>query len=167
MDDKDKEIIAAIQSKVAQLPISWKTHYVKGHQDWTSQKLDEWAQLNIAVDTKAKLFWRKAKAIPRHQTIQDEPWPIWIQDRKVTSNISTALYTYIHNYQGDRYWLTKPDFNEALLEKVDWTATEAALKSIPRHGESFPYETCVRHVQSRQVHEKMEGMATQLLPVMW
>ena len=58
MDDKDKDIIAAIQSKVTRSPISWKMHYVKGLQDRTSQKLDEWAQLNIAMGTKAKLFWR-------------------------------------------------------------------------------------------------------------
>jgi hypothetical protein len=43
---------------VTRSPISWKMHYVKGLQDRTSQKLDEWAQLNIAMGTKAKLFWR-------------------------------------------------------------------------------------------------------------
>jgi hypothetical protein len=36
MDDTDKVIIAAIQSKIAWSPISWKTHYVKGHQDRNS-----------------------------------------------------------------------------------------------------------------------------------
>lgn len=137
MDDTDKDIIVAIQSKVARSLISWKTHYVKGHQDQNSQKLDEWAQLNIAMDAKAKLFWRRTKALLRHQTIQDEPWPIWILDRKVTSNISTSIYTYIHNYQGDQYWLTKPDVNKVLLKEVDWTATEVALQSIPRQRRVF------------------------------
>ena len=59
MDDTDKDIRVAIQSKVARSLISWKTHYVKGHQDQNSQKLDEWAQLNIAMDAKAKLFLEK------------------------------------------------------------------------------------------------------------
>jgi len=55
----------------------------------------------------------------------------------VTSNLSTAIYTYIHSYQGDQYWLTKPDVNEALLKEVDWKATKAALKSIPRQQRVF------------------------------
>jgi hypothetical protein len=89
------------------------------------------------MDAKAILFWRRANALPRHQTIQDEPWPIWILERKVTSNISTSIYTYIHNYQGDQYWLPKPDVNKALLKEVDWMAAEIALQSIPRQIRVF------------------------------
>jgi hypothetical protein len=72
---------------------------VKGHQDDNPiAELDEWAQLNIAMDIRAKAFWysRSAQSRPIQYAVYSEPWSVWIKGRKLCTNLHTHILDHIH-----------------------------------------------------------------------
>jgi hypothetical protein len=76
MDDTDRDMIAAIHAAVDRLPVKGTKHYIKGHQDKEAKALDKWAEIHVAMDSKAKQFLKVATVLPRYQLILGEPWPL-------------------------------------------------------------------------------------------
>jgi ribonuclease HI len=60
-------------SKNKKLPLTFKWHWIKGHQDdnINYEQLDSWAKNNVQADTMAKLYWnhceKTGKRLPNHK----------------------------------------------------------------------------------------------------
>jgi hypothetical protein len=63
IEDPNYDLLLAIRTLWAYLPLNWKFCYVKGHQDDHSSPtdLDRWAKLNVEMDTRAKRHMEIAK----------------------------------------------------------------------------------------------------------
>jgi hypothetical protein len=132
VDDSCFDLLAAIRKVQRISPIHYLFRPVKGHQDDTGQDLDHWAELNILMDAKAKQFLRKATDSPRYQSLQYDPWTIWIHNKKVTGNLSSVIYSLVHDEEASAYWATKQDLSLESLSKVDWPAVEVACAEVSR-----------------------------------
>jgi hypothetical protein len=84
-------------------PLKWITRHVKGHQDANSpeQALDIYSKLNIEMDATAKSFMSSVLTWPRHFYTINEPWSLWVDQCKVTSDLGTLSMTWcIHQWLG-------------------------------------------------------------------
>jgi len=80
---------------------------VKGHQDNISDELDLWAQRNVLMDQQAKGHLKFAMQSPRHFDIDGEPWQLWVKGTKLTRDISSMVYSAVHDKEGETYWSKK------------------------------------------------------------
>ena len=56
--DRHYDLLSAAHHALLTSPISWTYHHVKGHQDDDPDAtLDQWALLNIQMDSLAKAYW--------------------------------------------------------------------------------------------------------------
>jgi len=137
VDDSCFDLLAAIKKVQRTSPIHYLFRHIKGHQDDTGQDLDHWAELNILMDAKAKQFLRKATDSPRYQSLQYDPWTIWIHNKKVTGNLSSVIYSLVHDEEASAYWASKQDLSLESLSKVDWPAVEVACAEVSRGRRVF------------------------------
>jgi hypothetical protein len=84
------------------------------------------------MDSRAKAHLSVARSSSRHYNVEGEPWQLWIQDRKVTLDIHTNLYTAIQEKDSLDYWNTKCDAGAAATQEVDWPLLGRSMKAIPR-----------------------------------
>jgi hypothetical protein len=131
-DFPDYDLVGAIYHLRKISAVSWTYRHVKGHQDDHSSDLDNWAQLNVQMDSRAKAHLSVARSSSRHYNVEGEPWQLWIQDRKVTLDIHTNLYTAIQEKDSLDYWNTKCDAGAAATQEVDWPLLGRSMKAIPR-----------------------------------
>ena len=57
------------------------------------------------MDALAKKHMAIAKVSPRHYIIAAEPWSLWINDKKIVSDLDTTLYDIIHAKEAKDYWM--------------------------------------------------------------
>jgi hypothetical protein len=98
--------------------ISWSYQQVKGHQDDLEQDLDIWAQQNITMEKRAKEHLLIACRAPRHHNITGETWQLWVDEKKITSNIQSNIYSSTHQSLSESYWSRKEN-NLAGIQEVD------------------------------------------------
>eukprot|EP00978_Attheya_sp_CCMP212_P007805 scaffold18161_cov56-Attheya_sp.AAC.2 len=78
------DLITVIRTKIAKSPIQFIPKWIKGHQDSMPggryRRLDNWACLNVRMDTMAKQrMSRELRQLrPRTFTISDKPWKLWL-----------------------------------------------------------------------------------------
>jgi hypothetical protein len=80
----------ATRKVVDQLPISFSHSHVPAHQYISRDNMDIWGRENDDCDTDAKAFWKKEEAACTLVTLTDlcdEPWSLWIQGEKNSSNV--------------------------------------------------------------------------------
>jgi hypothetical protein len=115
----------------------WSWHHVKGHQDNTGGPLDDWAQLNIQMDSDAKKHWlntHNSESSQEHK-IWGEPWRVWT-DKKVTSQLSRVLQDFCSSQPAAAYWRSKARVGEQ-FDLVDWDAIGGAMKRVPMNRRTW------------------------------
>jgi hypothetical protein len=127
--------IYALRKK--QLTIAVRSHFVKGHQDRTSDPLSTWAQLTIQMDSLAKQHLQFATTAPRHYSVGGEPWQLWVKDYKLMMNIASNIYALMHDEEGASYWETKKEVREGAISLIDWKANGIAMRGAPRSRRVF------------------------------
>ena len=130
------DIIAAIRYWKDKSPIQWTSKHILGHQDnnpWNV--LDRDAFHNCEMDQLAKERWTKLQAEttpPISCRIEGEPWPIYVEGRKISTNFREAINEQISGKKAKEYWNThKQRFGEGSIDDVDLQATEDAMKTMP------------------------------------
>jgi hypothetical protein len=125
------DLILAIQSIRKLTNWEWSWRHVKGHQDDTGGPLDDWAQLNIQMDSDAKKHWLDThnSGSSREQKIWGEPWRVWT-GQKVTSQLSRVLQEFCSSQPAAAYWRSKARVGEH-FDLVDWDAIGGALETSP------------------------------------
>ena len=92
---------------------------MKGHQDDDcTAELDEWAQLNIAMDDGAKEHWYRCKDLRQPLPyVEGEPWPLWVAGTKVTRDVAQTITDHIDGMRVLEYWKSKDRLLEGLHAK--------------------------------------------------
>jgi hypothetical protein len=130
--DPHYDLIAAVHAFRDQCSIQWHFRHVKGHQDNDpTAELDHWAQLNIEMDLRAKTHWYETHETSRdiQYSIPGEPWSVWIQGRKLCSDVRTDLLEYIHGREALTWWDKKGRFTTSTSANVDWEACAQAMRN--------------------------------------
>jgi hypothetical protein len=100
-------LIMATRKVVDRLPISFSHRHVPTHQDISREEMDIWGRANDDCDTDAKAFWKKGEAAGTLVTLTDlcdEPWSLWIQGEKLSSNVKRNIYNSIHDPEATKTW---------------------------------------------------------------
>ena len=134
IEDANHDLLQAIRYLWASSPLQWKFRHVRGHQDdhADARDLDRWAKLNIEMDANAKQHMSIARRSPRHFMIASEPWSIWYQGQKITSDLSNTVYDLVHSNEMKEYWSRKQDLTVAAVNEVNWEAIGKAMQETKR-----------------------------------
>jgi hypothetical protein len=126
------DLILANQSIRKLTTWEWPWRHVKGHQDDMGGPLDDWAQLNIQMDADAKKHWLDThnSGLRRDQNIWGEPWRVWLDKKKVTSQLLRVLQEFCSSQRAAVYWRSKVRVG-GNFDVVDWEAIGGAMKRIP------------------------------------
>ena len=114
--------------------LTWFYRHVSSHQDDLREleDLNRWETLNVEVDDAAKIHLREDYDKPNPRIIiQDTPWMVSIDNRKLVRNIKDQLYTHVHLPALKAYWIKKDRFTDDNFDTVDWQATAKAMHSFP------------------------------------
>jgi hypothetical protein len=108
---------------------SFSHHHVPSHQDISRDEMDIWGRANDDCDTDAKAFWKKEEAAGTLVTstdLCDEPWSLWIQGGKLSSNVKGNMYNFIDDPEAGNTWFSRdlPDTKD-----IDVPARRQAAKS--------------------------------------
>ncbi len=126
------DLISTAQQLWRHSPLHWKTHHIIGHQDeGPSVNLDIYAKLNIEMDEMAKMHLRTAQQSPRHFFTINEPWSVWVDNYKLTSELDKVLYELVHAPLARSYWANKQQIDEEVIQDVNWPAIGKAADSSP------------------------------------
>ena len=133
--DSDFDLIYAIRTKIANLPVEVETHWVKGHQDDLGlgvQRLDLWARLNIWCDALAKQHWSIAaeQETEIQWEIEGEMPALWLGRMKVSSKVKDKLYDWCEGTPLREYWMTKRRIPSECAPYIDWSVAEQAAKGL-------------------------------------
>ncbi len=93
--------------------------------------------MNIEMDTGAKRCMAIAKHSSRHYTLAVEPWSIWINGKKVVSELEETIYDIIQSQEAMEYWTQKDGITEDALKAVQWDLIEVAMKEAKRSKRVF------------------------------
>lgn len=138
LDAKKKhfDLILATREVMASCSVKWKFRHVYGHQDRDGRELDRWATLNCDMDEHAKAYARELyrDGIPieqRQVRIFKEPWPLWIEGRKASSDIGPLIKDQVDGKPLLQYWKKKGKLGIADPSEIDWKGIERAMASSP------------------------------------
>ncbi len=128
IQDRDHDLIIAIQKLLLTPGITWLHRHVRGHQDDKKDisALDRWEKLNIEMDALAKRTLSQPHSLPS-QTSKGEPWSIWINKEKIIKDIANNMYEHIHGKEAIDYWLRKEKLNS---ETCSLMASDTIRKAI-------------------------------------
>jgi len=115
---------------------------VKGHQDSSGAILDRWATLNVLMDAQAKNFLPYARQAPRHQEVWGAPWSLWLGEKKITSDITNAIYALVHDPDSRDYWTKKPEITQEAFDLVNWASIGVAMSELKLSRRVFVAKHC-------------------------
>jgi hypothetical protein len=95
------------------------------------------ARLNNKMDLACKQHWNETQN--SQQMWFADTWSVWTDGKKVVSNLSTAIRGYCSRLQAKSYWKSKLQNN---THTIDWDATGAAIKTIPRSKQQWLTKHC-------------------------
>jgi len=128
------DLIEATRTIMSQSPIDWSSRHVKGHQDNFYGPFDRWAHMNIFCDTVAKIHWTDTQQQQETRPpvmIAGEPWSLWIQGRKVATNLEHKLTDHIHGQRAISYWQKHDKISpQEEHHQIDHAATRRAMKAV-------------------------------------
>jgi hypothetical protein len=128
-DQPEFNIIQAIRSIQRTSPIRYKFIHVKGHQDdHPGAILDDWAAMNVLMDTKAKEQWNHQ---PGSATdIVGAPWQIKVNGQQITNKLTPTLRESCNSVDAQAYWRRK---NESQFKYTDLNINKATMLALPSH----------------------------------
>jgi hypothetical protein len=91
------DTIGSIKHLQQHLPITIIISHLTGHQDEISKDLDRYATFNIKMDNMVKTHLQIAVQSPRHHLIQNKPWTILSNNKKITWQLTSSLYGYLRS----------------------------------------------------------------------
>jgi hypothetical protein len=125
--------ISATRAAIKASPILWKFRHVIGYQDDIHEvNLDRCALLNFEMDSLAKMHWleNSGQRQPLNSTITGEYWPVFINGRKLHSNLRNTLYEEIYWNKMAKHWEKRDRMGQEQSMRVNWEDCEAAMKRL-------------------------------------
>jgi hypothetical protein len=124
------DIIGEVRKEIKQSCLRWEMKYIPGHQ--TIFPLDREATLNEEMDIKCKEFWEISQG--QEAVWFNNEWNVWIQQSKITSNLTATIRSHCSIIRAEKYW-TKKIGNK--IDDVDWEGTKVAMKGIKQHRQQW------------------------------
>jgi len=110
---------------LAQSPVQWHWIHIRGHQDTQATgELDQWAKLNIEMDTQAKVWHQcltNAKYQPTLCSIPKEGWQLWTVKVKLTSFSQEKFNLIVQKRYSQEYWAQATKLGN-IFKLIDWQA---------------------------------------------
>jgi hypothetical protein len=101
------DLIYEIHQKIENSKLTWNYRHVRGHQDKhaTYNMLDMWGQLNVEMDTLAKVYWNETNTCidPFYPTSTFE-WSLWTGARKLSNWDRQPLYNHARSTEILDHW---------------------------------------------------------------
>mgnify|MGYP003519673277 CR=1 FL=1 len=132
-DGSQFDLLSATRAALKASPIKWTFRHVKGHQDdILDATLDRWALLNIEMDSLAKMHWleKSGQQQPLNSMITGEYWPVFIDGRKIHSNLWDSLYEEIYRIKMATHWEKHDRLDRERSMLVNWEACAVAMKRL-------------------------------------
>jgi hypothetical protein len=127
------DIIHEIRRKLADSRLTWKFRHVDGHQDKhiSYHLLDMWGQLNVEMDSIAKVYWNETKplVLPFYPP-SSYGWSLWVGERKLASWDRESLYNHAQSTPILEHWSKRRNIPHHLIHSIDWEACEDAIKLL-------------------------------------
>jgi hypothetical protein len=123
------DLIMATRKVLDRLPISFSHRHVPAHQDISRDERDIWGRANDDCDTDAKAFWKKEEAegtLVTSTDLCDEPWSLWMQGEKNSSNVKVNMYNSIYDPEAAKTWVLR---DLSYTKDIDVPARSQAAKS--------------------------------------
>jgi hypothetical protein len=94
------DLLHSCRLLIAESPATWYSRHVRGHQDDHKryEDLDCWEQLNVDMDTLAKLHWQTVAHTnrPQFDLPTTNEWSVWHRNRRLTSWSDKVALQLIH-----------------------------------------------------------------------
>jgi hypothetical protein len=134
--DEHFDLICAVQRMIAITPITFVSHWVKGHQDDDPQReLDHWAEMNIDMDRNAKAHWWQlhdaGEPVVPQQELYMEPWSLYRNGVKIVRDFRLSIKDQVSGAELLAYWTDAKRFGSGSAEDIDWDVTEHAMRQLP------------------------------------
>ncbi len=94
------------------------------------------------MDAQAKNFLPHARQAPRHQEGWGAPWSLWLGEKKITSDITNAIYALVHDPDSRDYWTKKPEITQEAFDLVNWASIGVAMSELKRSQRVFVAKHC-------------------------
>jgi ribonuclease HI len=127
----DYDIMQSIRRMMSPgIKFTWK--HVKGHQDDSDSELDPLAELNVRMDTAARI---RRELIPSRASswfpiLPQETWKIWAHQRQITKKVEVTIRESISEHSMKHYWSKKGKISLAQFDNVGWKPLHQAMKSV-------------------------------------
>ena len=133
-----RDILQAIHFQRKISPIEWTTKHVYGHQDdkENNDKLDHWAQANIAMDHKADIA-REQGETPQHTKLAGENWRLKLHNKYIMGHIKSSIELHCYHPIAVDYWSQRGRINKENQKHADWIALRRATGLTPRARQVF------------------------------
>jgi hypothetical protein len=127
------DLIHEICRKIAASKLTWKFRHVRGHQDkhTSYQFLDMWGQMNVKMDSLAKVYWNETSA----STLPFYPsstfgWTLWTGSCKLSSWDRQNLYNHAQSTKILQHWSERRNIPHNLITNIDWEAGQVVIKCL-------------------------------------
>jgi hypothetical protein len=166
MSQADLDMIVATRKVMSECPIDWVAEHVKGHQnDVKNAVLDRRAQLNIYADKQAKGYLRQAaEQVERRYRIYGEPWSLWTEEGKISSEVGKALIEHIDGKRIKKYWTKKGIFGEGTVSDVDWEAVHHAARNSTQSRRTWISKHTSGHCGTNKMMKRWNQRETSVCP---
>jgi hypothetical protein len=104
------DLVAAIRHQIRTSPLTFKSKWVKGHQDSRKGVLDTWAIANIECDKQAERIWnqKEREGGERRPGVEGrmpgEKWVCYTKQGKISTKIDKQLYDNSKRAMMIDYW---------------------------------------------------------------
>jgi hypothetical protein len=155
----DWDLIATIQDLIVRWckGIAISFHWVKGHADRIDRPLTRDKRLNIEADIHADVIQAQARgtiaARPNCPHWDIEAASLFIQGRKVTSDMKSQLTSQMHDDNIRSFLMQKESCSSQILDAVNWNSSERALRRLSKNQQMNVVKLCHNywHTGSRHV----------------
>ena len=116
------------------LPLTLMAKRVKSHVSEQKCKECQLSRMNSWADEKAGEFLQYCMAHEKSTFIADicsDRWSVWIEKKKVTKQLDSAIIDHIHGKALIRHLGIKYHIPKIAIRLVDWSALAASIKGIP------------------------------------
>jgi hypothetical protein len=127
------DLIHEIRRKIASSPVTWKFRHVRGHQDKhiPFHLLDRWSQLNVEMDTLAKVYWNETSTtVSPFYPDNSSGWSIWTDERKLSTWDRKELYNHANSHDILAHWSKRRRIPHQLIRSINWEAGEDAIRRL-------------------------------------
>jgi hypothetical protein len=146
--DPDEDLISDIRRKVEKSPLTIAWKWIRGHQDDKVPEagLDEWALLNIRMDTNAKRHWRATSTYtPPNHRFSDEKITFYFEGRKLSRMSPKLLYNLVYEPRIQAWSKKRHELSESNWRQIHWKASGQALRGVPMGTQRWFTKHATRH----------------------